>query len=155
MRQQSPSLLLQASNTSKAQAKAGQKKPAAASRKRQPVVLSDSAGSEEEEQQDSSSEDETERLEIERVLDGRPDANSKQEEFLVKFKGNTPSLHAFLPQADFYRHPSLQAYSFYAPSLHASYPSVVLAERAILAAYEQVMADPSSLSACILLYCAH
>ena len=119
MRQQSVSLLLQiqTSNTSKPQARAGQKKPAAASRKRQPVVLSDSAESEKEEKQDSSSEDETERLEIERVLDGRPDANSKQEEFLVKVKGNAPSLHAFLPHADFYRHLSLQAYSFYAPSL--------------------------------------
>lgn len=54
------------------------------------MVLSDSAGSEEE---GSSSEDETTRAEIERVLDGRPSADSKQEEFLVKFKGTAPSSH--------------------------------------------------------------
>lgn len=94
MMQQSLSLLLQASKTGKQQAEAGQKKLAAAQRKRQPVVLSDSAGSEEEEEEQPSSEDETERLEIERVLDGRPHANSKQEEFLVKFKGSASSLHA-------------------------------------------------------------
>lgn len=55
------------------------------------MVLSDSAGSEEEE---SSSEDETTRAEIERVLDGRPNADSKQEEFLVKFKGTAHFCHA-------------------------------------------------------------
>ena len=92
--QQSLSLLLQACTISKQQAKASQKKPAAASRKQQPVVLSDSAGSEEEEEEKSSSEDETERLEIERVLDGRPTANGKQEEFLVKFKGTASCLRA-------------------------------------------------------------
>ena len=114
--QQSLSLLLQASKTGKQQATVGQKKPAAASRKRQPVVLSDSAGSEEEEEEQSSSEDETERLEIERVLDGRPHASSKQEEFLVKFKGNAQSLPA----------PCLHA-----PSLHADHPCLVMAEHAI------------------------
>ena len=120
--QQSLSLLLQASKTSKPQAKAGQKKPAVVSRKKQPVVLSDSAGSEEEEEKELSSEDGTEHLEIERVLDGRPNASSKQEEFLVKFKGNAPSLHA--P-------------SFHAASLHADHPCLVVAEHAMLAAYEK------------------
>lgn len=61
------------------------------------MVLSDSAGSEEEE---SSSEDETTRAEIERVLDGRPNADSKQEEFLVKFKGTVPSSHTLSLYAD-------------------------------------------------------
>lgn len=114
--QQSLSLLLQASKTSKPQARAGEKKPAAVSRKRQPVVMSDSPGSEEEEEEESSSEDETERLEIERVLDGRPNANSKQEEFLVKFKGNAPSLHA--------------------PYLNADHPCLAVTDHATLASYE-------------------
>ena len=86
-------LFLQASKTSKAkpQAKASNKKHVAAVKKKQ-TVLSSSAESEEEEEEEekSSSEDETERLQIERVLDGRPSADSKQEEFLVKFKGDAP-----------------------------------------------------------------
>lgn len=65
------------------------------------MVLSDSEGNEdeeeEEEEEESSSEDETEHLEIERVLDGRPDGDSKQEEFLVKFKGDAPSLFVVVP----------------------------------------------------------
>ena len=90
---QFPALLLQASRVNKVQAKVS-KKPAAVSRKKQPVVLSDSAGSEEEEEEEASSEeDESEHLEIERVLDGRPTADSKQEEFLVKFKGDAPLLY--------------------------------------------------------------
>lgn len=67
--------------------------------RKQPVALSHSEGAEDEEEDgESSSEDETEHLEIERVLDGRTNADSKQEEFLVKFKGDVPSLHVFVPQ---------------------------------------------------------
>ncbi|KAL0045080.1 hypothetical protein WJX82_007731 [Trebouxia sp. C0006] len=66
--------------------KTSSKKAAAApARKKKPVVLS--SGSEaEEEEEESSSEDEAEGLEIERVLHGRRNADTKQEEFLVKFK---------------------------------------------------------------------
>ncbi|DBA97836.1 TPA: hypothetical protein ACH3X3_012700 [Trebouxia sp. C0006] len=69
--------------------KTSSKKAAAApARKKKPVVLS--SGSEaEEEEEESSSEDEAEGLEIERVLHGRRNADTKQEEFLVKFKGDS------------------------------------------------------------------
>ena len=57
-------------------------------RKKKPVVLSSGSESEEEEEE-SSSEDEAEGLEIERVLHGRPNPDTKQEEFLVKLKGDS------------------------------------------------------------------
>jgi hypothetical protein len=60
----------------------------APARKKKPVVLSSGSESEEEEEE-SSSEDEAEGLEIERVLHGRRNADTKQEEFLVKFKGDS------------------------------------------------------------------
>ena len=67
--------------------KASSKTPAAAAqRKKQPVVLS-SSGESDEEEEESSSDDESEHLEIERVLHGRPNAETQQEEFLVKIKG--------------------------------------------------------------------
>ena len=56
------------------------------------LLSSAESDEEEEEEAESSSEDETQRLEIERVLDGRPSADSNQEEFLVKFKGDLSDL---------------------------------------------------------------
>ncbi|KAL0028186.1 hypothetical protein WJX79_000439 [Trebouxia sp. C0005] len=77
-----------ASTTGKASqgGKTSNKKAAAApARKKKPVVLSSGSESEEEEE-GPSSEDEAEGLEIERVLHGRPNPDTKQEEFLVKLK---------------------------------------------------------------------
>jgi len=69
--------------------KTSSKKAAAApSRKKKPFVLSSGSESEEEEEV-SSSEDEAEGLESERVLHGRPNTDTKQEEFLVKLKGDS------------------------------------------------------------------
>lgn len=79
-----------ASTTGKASqgGKTSNKKAAAApARKKKPVVLSSGSESEEEEE-GPSSEDEAESLEIERVLHGRPNPDTKQEEFLVKLKGD-------------------------------------------------------------------
>lgn len=76
-------------STATQRGKTSSKEAAAASaRKKKPVVLSSGSESEEEEEE-SSSEDEAEGLEIERVLHGRPNADTKQEEFLVKLKGDS------------------------------------------------------------------
>ena len=64
------------------------KAAAALTGKKKPVVLSSGSESEEEEEEPSS-EDEAEGMEIERVLHGRRDADTKQEEFLVKLKGDS------------------------------------------------------------------
>ncbi len=64
------------------------KAAAALTGKKKPVVLSSGSESEEEEEE-SRSEDEAEGLEIERVLHGRRNADIKQEDFLVKFKGDS------------------------------------------------------------------
>ena len=61
---------------------AGQKK-----KQKQVVLSSSEAEEEEEEEEESSSDDDCGGAEIERVLHGRPGADSKEEEFLVKFKG--------------------------------------------------------------------
>lgn len=63
------------------------KTSAAPSRRKKAVVQSSSE--DEEQEEESSSGDDTEHFEIERVLHGRRDAVTKQEEFLVKFKGDT------------------------------------------------------------------
>ena len=88
---------LQDSRASKAKPGANKKPAAAAKKKKKSVVLSSSGASEEEEEEEATSEDESERLEIERVLDGRPNAESKQEEFLVKFKGDMLGQTMLLP----------------------------------------------------------
>ena len=58
------------------------------SKKTQRAVL-ESSSEEEEQDEGASSADYRGSAEIERVLHGRPSAEPKQEEFLVKFKGNT------------------------------------------------------------------
>ena len=78
----------------KKKGKAGQEtKASAAPSKRKKAIVQSSSSEDEEQEEESSSEDDAERFEIERVLHGRRDAETKQEEFLVKFKGGTYKTH--------------------------------------------------------------
>lgn len=84
---------------------------AAPSKRKKAVVQSSSSDEDEEQEEESSSGDDTEHFEIERVLHGRRDAETKQEEFLVKFKGDTS-----VP--DFCKSAMASATTYYNESMH-------------------------------------
>ena len=72
----------------KAKPAAKAKSVSAAAKKRNAAVVLSSQSESEESDEASDSEDETQGLQIEKVLDSRPSpADAKQQEFLVKFHG--------------------------------------------------------------------